>query len=373
MASSINKISSNIPAPQAQSTTFVKKLPVDIQKTCLSFLDTRDISRVNRVCTDLTAIKSREIHLNLSGSKIDDAELGRIIAKYKVIGSKIVSIDLSACDNIRNASLVHLAGLTTLTHLSLAHIMITTKGIAHLGNFTALTHLNLSGNCMVEDAGMAHLANLTALAHLDLSRNWRVTDGVVAYLGALTRLTHLNLYNTQISDKGIAHLANLTALTHLDISVNWGLTDAGLAHLGALTGLTYLNLEYAGITDKGMTHLCNLTELTYLNLMNTIISDEGIACLTNLTQLRDLNVNDKFTTHSLPFLRLLAVRNQFHSRIRVLGESALRSTKKDTVQKICSLIENFAQPVQPQENTDHDSEDEAESIPFSMFSKCVIS
>ena len=57
----------------------------------------------------------------------------------------------------------------------------------------------------VTDAGLAHLAGLTALEFLHLGGT-QVTDAGLVHLAGLTALEYLNLSRTQVTDVGVAEL-----------------------------------------------------------------------------------------------------------------------------------------------------------------------
>ena len=71
--------------------------------------------------------------------------------------TKLEKLDLSRCDQITDAGLVHLKGLTNLEKLDLSYCyQLTDAGLAHLKGLTNLEKLDLSW-CDITDAGLAHL------------------------------------------------------------------------------------------------------------------------------------------------------------------------------------------------------------------------
>jgi Leucine-rich repeat (LRR) protein len=67
-----------------------------------------------------------------------------------------------------------------------------------------MTEVFLIGN-QVSDAGLAHLRGLTQLKGLNLSST-QVTDAGLEHLRGLTRLTYLHLSNTQVTDASVNEL-----------------------------------------------------------------------------------------------------------------------------------------------------------------------
>ncbi|MHC4538349.1 MAG: ankyrin repeat domain-containing protein [Planctomycetota bacterium] len=125
--------------------------------------------------------------LNLTGSEITDADLGR-----------------------------RLDGLTSLRELRLQNTSITDAGLEHLKELTSLELLHI-GNTQITDAGLAHIKDLTTLKTLCIHETL-VTDSGLAHLKGLSSLTSLCLRNTKISDAGLVHLKDLTSLQSFNVS-----------------------------------------------------------------------------------------------------------------------------------------------------------
>ncbi len=90
---------------------------------------------------------------------------------------------------------------------------ITDAGLVHLEGLTSLQELYLY-NTEITGVGLVHLAGLTSLQELCLNYT-RVTDTGLVHLEGLTSLQRLNLKNTQITDAGVAKLRE--ALPNCDI------------------------------------------------------------------------------------------------------------------------------------------------------------
>jgi hypothetical protein len=83
----------------------------------------------------------------------------------------------------------------------------------------------------IADAGLAQIAGLTRLQELDL-QSTQITDAGLAHLARLTRLQRLSLDGTKITDAGLAHLAGLTRLQWLWLlNNNSQVTDDGVKKL----------------------------------------------------------------------------------------------------------------------------------------------
>ncbi len=117
-------------------------------------------------------------------------------------------------DNVTDAGLEHLKGLTELKHVCIYHSRVTDAGLEHLKGLTQLRSLIL---CFVQ-----------------------VTDAGLEHLKGLTRLKRLTLNQTQVTDAGLEHLKGLTELEQLYFGGNIGVTHAGLERVKALPKLTML-------------------------------------------------------------------------------------------------------------------------------------
>jgi internalin A len=170
-------------------------------------------------------------------------------------------------------------------------------GLSNLAGLTSLSHLSLSGT-QATDAGLVHLEGLTKLSHLDL-RGPRITSTGLAHLKGLTSLAALTLSGTQVNDAGLMHLAGLTSLSELDLSHTQG-TDAGLVHLAGLTSLSELDLSHTQVTDAGLVQLKRLTNLSELKLHGARIAGTGLAHLRALKNLSELELDGPQLTNVGP-------------------------------------------------------------------------
>lgn len=254
--------------------------------------------------------KLRLLRLPASTDDITDAGLVHLKGL-----TQLQVLELGSMWGVTDVGLAHLKGLTALQVLEVNSRAVTDKGLAHLEGLTGLQVLKLDN---VTDAGLVHLRGLRELRELSL-HGTGITDAGLPRLGQLSKLRILLLDGAQISEVGLAHLRGLTRLQKLDVG-GYGVTDAalaqirtfahlrdlelghtrisdaGLAHLRTLTKLESLGLYHAPITGAGLGYLKNIHSLQQLNLLHSDITDVGLARLEDLTGLRDLCLRDTLIT-----------------------------------------------------------------------------
>jgi hypothetical protein len=101
------------------------------------------------------------------------------------------------------------------------------------------------------DAVLEHLAGLTELQRLDLAHT-KVSDAGLEHLRGLTQLQYLRLDGTKVGDAGMEHLKGLIRLGDLELYGTM-VSDAGLEHLKGLSQLERLDLRGTAVTDEGAT------------------------------------------------------------------------------------------------------------------------
>ena len=69
----------------------------------------------------------------------------------------------------------------------------------------------------MDDASMEHLAGLTSLKNLGLYSNKAITDVGIAHLSGLKNVEVLSLQFTSITDAGLPHIKDLPNLVMLDL------------------------------------------------------------------------------------------------------------------------------------------------------------
>ncbi len=203
----------------------------------------------------------------ISDKNLEDTELLKALED----NLEITELNLSNCTKITDAGLAPLKGFQWLTSLNLSlDLEIINFGLhsrnfdqlsdaclRHLRGLTQLTELDLSSRTRISDTGLEHLRDLTRLTELDLSFCDKLTDAGLRQLAGLIQLKSLNLTNTQLSDVGLEHLASLTQLTALYLNGCDKFTDAGLERLTGLSRLTDLNLNDCAYRC-GLTAACKI-------------------------------------------------------------------------------------------------------------------
>ena len=149
-------------------------------------------------------------------------------------------------------------------------------GMESVGRLDRLEHLVVGDQ--LSDAGLVHLRGLTRLKTLYLE-SYAITGAGLKNLEGLTRLERLDFCFVPVDDAGLAHLKGLSSLKALSIPVGDRVTDAGLAHLEGLSSLEVLHITDSLITDAGLASVARLTRLKELNLRGSKITDAGIGAL----------------------------------------------------------------------------------------------
>jgi hypothetical protein len=126
----------------------------------------------------------------------------------------------------------------------------------------------------ITDAGLENLKGLTQLQGLSLDAT-KITDGGVGKLKELSRLEYLSLRETPITDAALETVKGFTRLRSLDLDATQ-ITDAGLQRVKGLTKMERLSLANTRITDAGLEHLKGMTRLASLNIDDTHVTDEGV-------------------------------------------------------------------------------------------------
>jgi hypothetical protein len=298
-------------------------LPTAILKSIHNFIP--DEPSFPSTCRIWSTLLPNDGHLKLHPSATD-ADLARILKKYKEHNQKITSVDLYYCRNITNAGLKLLSNLP-LTRLNLHGCDITDAGLVHLKNLPlthldlslchkingeclaylspSLTHLNLGGTS-VTSALLSHLKNYSYLTQLTLATCRHIADSDLACLKDLP-LTHLDIYGYQITDKALENLSVLPLQT-LKIGFT-GITNEGLTFIAKLP-LTHLIINATNITNDGLAIIGKITSLTHLNLSHSKnITSEGLEHLRHLSSLKELLLNLNRNIIGLPDLMHLSLRS----------------------------------------------------------------
>ncbi len=234
--------------------TGMQAIPSDVFRIILSFLDTREITRLHKVSKNLGHLPiDKNGHLDLSGpTNLSDSDLEKILDDASARGYRIKSINLSWCRRLTNAALADLSNrnLTSLTSLNLEGCRnITNASLAHLSKLTSLTSLSLRGCDKITDAGLDDLLQLKSLTSFDLSGCYRITDTGLYSLSKFTLLSSLNLrWCSKITDVGLNYLSTLSDLSSLNLGWCEEITDACVDDLSKLKLLRSLQLDNSGVT-----------------------------------------------------------------------------------------------------------------------------
>jgi internalin A len=138
---------------------------------------------------------------------------------------RVVQVALNKEDS--SAALPYIRDLPHIRFLSLEAPCVTNVDLEYLEGLHELELLSLNDN--VTDAGMKHLKGLSSLGKLYLGGT-RISDAGLAELEPLHRLWYLSLPETDVSDAGLAHLKKLAGLRHLNLC-GTRVTDAGIRDL----------------------------------------------------------------------------------------------------------------------------------------------
>jgi internalin A len=130
---------------------------------------------------------------------------------------------------VTDAGLKELAGLPNLVSLDLTSTKVKGTGLSALAGLN-LTSLEIRSNDL-PDAALSGIAGLTKLSYLGLGNN-EVTDAGLKHLAGLQNLTSLDLDLNKVTDAGLKHLVGLKNLTSLNLSLT-KVTDAGRKELQA--------------------------------------------------------------------------------------------------------------------------------------------
>ncbi|MEZ6113747.1 MAG: hypothetical protein R3C99_22460 [Pirellulaceae bacterium] len=191
-------------------------------------------------------------------------------------------------NQISDASMEYVSGLTNLVALRLDDGSLSDEGMKHLANLTKLRELYLT-RTFVGDAGLQYVSQMPEMEKLSL-RASAVTSAGMKHLSGLKKLKELDLSECfAVADEGMADLAPITSLVDLNLwSTRVG--DAGVEHIAALKNLESLNLDKTGLTDAGMKFVGQLPKVEFMHLGTTKITDEGLKQLTGMKNLETLVV-----------------------------------------------------------------------------------
>ena len=203
--------------------------------------DTVDLTNTNVGCTDLIALRDKEVTVLpdcLRPSELCIDHSAAAIAGFEDANLEAVvraSLEL-VLDAQEDLTCGLLSGLETVDDRVIAHGPI--ESLVGLQNLTSLKVLLLIGNSITD---LSPLSGLTSLVQVQLNVN-SISD--MSALSELTNLTILTLASNSITN--LDALSELTNLTHLDLSNN---SIIDISVLSGLTNLTALLFNANSITD----------------------------------------------------------------------------------------------------------------------------
>lgn len=271
-------------------------------------------------------------------SLLHAADNKQIVAEVKAVGGKLetdasgapVVIDLYDGNNptkkkgglnttINDAWLAKLAGVTTVTSLSVANCDVHADGLLHVATLAALQSLNLTLT-PTTDADLAPLAPLVELRTLSLASSKCTGEGF-RNLKSLKKLSNLNMHFTPANDAGLAAVAGVGDLERLWV-VHAKFTDAAgpsfAAHqhlrrlgigskekdasgaiIGALKNLQLAELELFDnqADDEGVKHAAAIKSLKLLNVSyGPTVTDAALAAVAQLPTLEEFKLSGALVT-----------------------------------------------------------------------------
>lgn len=176
----------------------------------------------------------------------------------------VEAIDLSASDQITDASVNEIAKLSSIKDLNLSNSLITDEGLAKLTELERLNFLNVSCT-LVTNCGLHSLGRLHELEILEISSTHLGDDALAVIIDSNPKLQSLTLAETRITGASLRTMSKLTLLESLDLG-SCRIDDASLDDLIEQRRLTSLVLANTQITDSGIESLVALDHLVELNL-----------------------------------------------------------------------------------------------------------
>jgi len=220
-------------------------------------------------------------------------------AGIKVIGGKVVELNLNSGSSIAGEIPLEIGNLDKLRILSIAgnlsgQLPATIFGISTLEN---LSILNYSGNPNLNATLPSTITGLGRLKSLYL--NNCLTGNIPEIIGDLTNLQSLNLFNNTLSGTIPATICQLTKLTELELSQNQ-LTGSIPDSIGKLSLLTYFQFSKNQLTGAIPTSIGNLKKLSSFSVENNKLSGQLPQSITACRLLTSINVSQNELSGLLP-------------------------------------------------------------------------
>jgi hypothetical protein len=225
--------------------------------------------------------------LNVSGSNISTASLGRILAG----AVKLKTLNLRSCENL-SGGMFDTLNLESLETLNASNSNISAASLGKiLAGAVKLKTLNLSG-CKNLSDGMFDTLNLESLETLDASDSNISAASLGKILAGTVKLKTLNLSGCENPSDGMFDTLNLGSLETLNAS-NSNISTASLGRILAGAGkLKTLNLNRCNNLSDGMFDTLNLGSLEKLDAIYSNISTASLGkILAGAKKLKDLTLN----------------------------------------------------------------------------------
>ncbi|KAL5711608.1 hypothetical protein ACHQM5_013875 [Ranunculus cassubicifolius] len=208
-------------------------------------------------------------------------------------------LDLSRCQKLTDACVLHLISIQNLEKLSVAETSLTMDGVKQLSSLIKLSVLDLGG-LPVTDMALSSLQGLTKLEYLDIWGSELSNNGT-ASLKAFGKLRFLNTAWTRVTK--LPYLPSITCLNMSKCSVqstfeevHHNVTASHLEKLH-LTGVTSTNANdiFSNINPKRLSFLdlscsplqnfeflANMTSLQHLDLSSCGLKDDSIELIAQI-------------------------------------------------------------------------------------------
>lgn len=225
--------------------------------------------------------------VTLGGAKVSDATLKSLLEF-----PALIRVEIKNATKVTPDGSAELGKVKKLQAADLSGPFVSDATAKALAGVGTLTELTLSGGALTDD-GVKELAALSKLEALALTGNKKLKGETVPKLGAIKTLSYLAVGGCELGDlAGWAALAKSPKLTSLALPQG-GVTDAGLKELAKLTQLTSLSLEGCPVTDAGLAELKTLKALDRLNVAATKITENAVPTLSAMKKLTALTVSEK--------------------------------------------------------------------------------
>jgi len=240
-------------------------------------------------------------------------------------------------EQVTDAWLKRLAGLTTLRRLDLANCAIQGDGLQHVGALPGLREINLTLTPVADDA-LRHLSAATELRMLGLASTQCTGEGF-KHLKGLRHLANVNFHFTPLNDAGLQAISQVPISDRLWFA-HTRFTDAGAVHLAHLTQLKRCGI---GSKEKGSTGaaVAALTKLPLedLSLLDSQADAVGIAHAAKITTLRKLDVSHAPTIQdaSLPLVAQMPKLEEFKLGSALVTDEGLQALATSKSLKKLSL------------------------------------